>query len=169
MKLFIAFLIIPTFAICDSFPSFNSLKYEEVNLRHYPEKDDPNLKTIKFKLTERGMPVKILRDYNAGGNITEWYQVELFNGITGWVYHNQLSKKRKLLLKEDKNLYLFSSSKEGSFKTQIKAKIISPKIVSLIKIKNNMAKIEINQKKKTTQGWILLDNSIWGLSKEEQN
>ena len=56
-------------------------------------------------LTERGMPVKVLRNFNAGGNITEWYQVELFNGITGWIYHNQLSKKRKLLLKEDKNLY----------------------------------------------------------------
>jgi|TARA_B110000503_G_scaffold26285_1_gene41471 SH3-like domain-containing protein len=169
MKLILLFLLFPIGALTESFPVFNSLKYEEVNLRHYPEKDDPNLKTIKFMLTERGMPVKILRDYNAGGNITEWYQVELFNGITGWIYHNQLSKKRKLLLKEDKNLYLFNSFKEGFFKTRIKSKIISPKIVSLMKIKNNMAKIEISQNQKTSQGWILLDNSIWGLSEEELN
>ena len=38
-----------------------------------------------------------------------------------------------------------------------------------MKIKNNMAKIEISQNQKTSQGWILLDNSIWGLSEEELN
>ena len=75
MKLILLFLLFPIGALTESFPVFNSLKYEEVNLRHYPEKDDPNLKTIKFILTERGMPVKVLRNFNAGGNITEWYQV----------------------------------------------------------------------------------------------
>jgi len=168
MKFVIVLLLIPVFAFCEKFPSFNSLKYNEINLRHYPEKDDPDLKTIKFVLTERGMPVKIIRDYNAGGDIIEWYQVELFNGITGWIYHNQLSKKRRLLLKEDKNLYLFSSYEKEKFKTRIKSKILSPKIVSLIKIKDNMAKVEISENQKITQGWILLDSSVWGLLEEER-
>jgi len=53
-------------------------------------------------LTERGMPVKVLRNFNAGGNITEWYQVELFNGITGWIYHNQLSKNANYFLRKIK-------------------------------------------------------------------
>ena len=97
MKLILVFLLIPTLSLCESFPIFNSLKYNEVNLRHYPEKDDPHLKTIKFVLTEKGMPVKVIRDYNAGGNIVEWYQVELFNGITGWIYHNQLSQHHLLV------------------------------------------------------------------------
>ena len=169
MKLILVFLLIPTLALCETFPTFNSLKYKEVNLRHYPEKDDPNLKTIKFVLTEKGMPVKVIRDFNAGGNITEWYQVELFNGITGWIYHNQLSQKRTLLLRKNTNLYLFNSNKEGSLITKIKAKIISPKTVSLIKIRDKMAKVEFNHNEKIKSGWIVLEDNIWGLLKEEKD
>ncbi len=169
MKLILIFILIPTLSLGEIFPTFNSLKYKEVNLRHYPELHDPNLKTIKFTLRQAGMPVKVLRDYNAGGPIVEWYQVELFNGITGWIYHTQLSQKQKLLLKKDKNLYLFNSHIKKSFKTQVKAKIIAPKIISLIKIKNNMAKVEVNHNGKAIKGWVLLDKSIWGLLEEDKN
>ncbi len=167
MKLILLLFLLPAISLCEVFPKFKSLKYKEVNLRHYPELLDPNLKTIKFTLTQVGMPVKVLRDYNAGGNIIEWYQVELFNGITGWIFHTQLSKKRRLLLKKDKNLYLFNSYKKESFKTRIKAEIIAPKIISLIKIKNNMAKVEVNHNGKTIKGWVILDKSIWGLLAED--
>lgn len=169
MKLILVFLLIPTLTLCESFPIFNSLKYNEVNLRHYPEKDDPHLKTIKFVLTEKGMPVKVIRDYNAGGNIVEWYQVELFNGITGWIYHNQLSQKRRLLLRENTNLYLFNSYQEGSLRTKVKAKILSPKIITLITIKGKMAKVEFSHNDKIKSGWIILEDSIWGLLDKERN
>tara|TARA_B110001450_G_scaffold147758_1_gene138154 strand:- start:2370 stop:2879 length:510 start_codon:yes stop_codon:yes gene_type:complete len=169
MKLILVFLLIPTLSLCESFPIFNSLKYDEVNLRHYPEKDDPYLKTIKFVLTEKGMPVKVTRDYNAGGNIVEWYQVELFNGITGWIYHTQLSQKRRLLLRENTNLYLFNSYKKGSLRTKIKAKIISPQIITLIEIKGKMAKVEFSHNDKFKTGWIILEDSIWGLLDKERN
>ena len=169
MKLILVFLLIPTLSLCESFPIFNSLKYNEVNLRHYPEKDDPHLKTIKFVLTEKGMPVKVIRDYNAGGNIVEWYQVELFNGITGWIYHTQLSQKRRLLLRENTNLYLFNSYKKGSLRTKIKAKIISPQIITLIEIKGIMAKVEFSHNDKFKTGWIILEDSIWGLLDKEKN
>ena len=169
MKLILVFLLIPSLALCETFPTFNSLKYKEVNLRHYPEKDDPNLKTIKLVLTERGMPVKVIRDYNAGGSVIEWYQVQLFNGITGWIYHNQLSQKRRLLLRENTDLYLFNSYKKGSLRTKIKAKIISPKIISLVKIQGNMAKVEFSHSDKIKSGWIILEENIWGLLEEERN
>lgn len=166
-KICLLLLILPIFSIANEVPRFESLKFNEVNLRHYPEKDDPHLKTIKFKLTQQGMPVKVIREYNAGGKITEWRQVELFNGITGWVYHTQLSRQRTLLLKKDKDLYLFNSANQNSFKTKVKAKILSPKVVILDKIKNDMAKIQINNQGKTEVGWIILDNSIWGLKENE--
>ena len=68
-----------------------------------------------------------------------------------------------------KNLYLFNSFQKESFKTKIKAKILSPKIVKLEKLKNNMAKIQLNHDEKLISGWIIIDESVWGLFDEEIN
>lgn len=160
-------LFLPGLAFSKEDFDFKSLKNIKSNLRHYPEKDDPNLKTIKFVLTQIHMPIKIIGEFNSGGPLVEWYNVELFNGVTGWLYHNQISKNRTLLLKKNKNLYLFNSFNPNSLMTQIKAKIISPKIVILEKIKNNMAKISFSNKGKNSSGWILLDDSIWGVPQLE--
>ena len=172
MNIFLIGIFIITFPLvvaAEKFPVFESLKFNEVNLRHYPEKDDPYLKTIKFKLTKKNMPVKVLGEFNSGGKIVEWRHVELFNGIEGWIYHTQLSEQRTLLLKKDKNLYLFNSFQKESFKTKIKAKIFSPEIVKLEKLKNNMAKIQLNHDEKLISGWIIIDESVWGLFDEEIN
>ena len=48
-------------------------------------------------------------------------------------------------------------------KTKVKAKIISPKIITLIKIDGKMAKVEFSHNDKIKSGWIVLEGSIWGL------
>ena len=63
----------------------------------------------------------------------------------------------------------FNSYQEGSLRTKVKAKILSPKIITLITIKGKMAKVEFSHNDKIKSGWIILEDSIWGLLDKERN
>ena len=98
IRLFI-FILIPYFAFADKHvPYYKSLSKSESWLRHYPDLRDFKEQTEKFFLTHKGMPVKVIEEYQSvGNNYIDWYRIELFNGIKGWIYHNQLTRKRTLL------------------------------------------------------------------------
>ncbi len=170
IRLILFFLIIPLIAYSDKhIPYYKSLAHDESWLRHYPENQDLSNQTEKFLLTEENMPVKVIEEFqNSWSDYTDWFRIELFNGIQGWIAHNQLSKKRTLLLLEDTKLYAFKSYDPESPFTIQKGLILAPKIVNLLEVDEEMLKISIPEGKKSPiKGWIPLDERVWGVSNTE--
>ena len=95
--------------------------------------------------------------------------MQLFNGIQGWMYHSQLSRSRTLLIKEDTEMFAWSSMDPDAWLTIQKGLIQAPKIVKLLSIEGSMAKISISTGKKSEEkAWIALDERVWGADKDEQ-
>ena len=118
-----------------------SLSKSESWLRHYPDLRDFKEQTEKFFLTHKGMPVKVIEEYQSvGNNYIDWYRIELFNGIKGWIYHNQLTRKRTLLVLEDTELYALNSYDPDSWLTILKGEILAPKTVDLLEVTPEMLK-----------------------------
>tara|TARA_B100000965_G_scaffold179072_1_gene149387 strand:+ start:2914 stop:3444 length:531 start_codon:yes stop_codon:yes gene_type:complete len=162
---FIIFLLLPFLSLADSYVHYyKSLSQNESWLRHYPNLQDFKEQTEKFFLTEKGMPVKVIEKHQSkGSDYIDWYRIELFNGIQGWIYHSQLSSKRSLLILEDTELYALKSTDPNSFFTIQKGKIISPKIVNLLETTSSMFKISISLgKRNEIKGWIPRDERVWG-------
>ena len=170
IRLILFLLIFPLIAYSDKhIPYYKSLAHDESWLRHYPENQDLSKQTEKFLLTEENMPVKIIEEFqNSWSSYTDWYRIELFNGIQGWIAHNQLSKKRTLLVLEDTELYALKSYDPESIMTIQKGLILAPKIVNLLEINETMVKISIPEGKKSSiKGWIPIDKRLWGVSNTE--
>ncbi len=163
LLLFLFFLPFSIFAN-SHIPYYKSLSNNESWLRHYPDLKDFKEQTEKFYLTHRGMPVRVIEEHQSqGSNYIDWYRIELFNGIKGWIYHNQLSRKRTLLVLEDTELYALSSMDPDSFFTIQKGEIKSPKTVNLLEVKQSMFKISISlDKRSEIKGWIPRDHRVWG-------
>ncbi len=67
-------------------PRYASLRDNKVNMRVGPGAKYP----IKWELTRKHMPVKIVREFET------WRKIELFDGDTvGWVHKNLLSSKKR--------------------------------------------------------------------------
>ncbi|TVQ83755.1 MAG: hypothetical protein EA357_04845 [Micavibrio sp.] len=64
------------------------LRDNAVNLRSGPGQRYP----VRWVLRRAGMPVKIIRDFDV------WRQIELFDGETGWVHVNLLSRGKNALV-----------------------------------------------------------------------
>lgn len=62
-------------------PRFESLRYDEVNLRRGASAKHP----IAVVYNRKGLPVEILREYR------EWRRVRDHEGTTGWIKRTQLS------------------------------------------------------------------------------
>ena len=158
-------LIFPFSILADShLPYYKSLSKNESWLRHYPDLLDFKEQTEKFFLTHKGMPVKVIEEYQSvGNNYIDWYRIELFNGIKGWIYHNQLTRKRTLLVLEDTDIYALSSYDPDSFLTILKGEILAPKTVDLLEVTPEMFKVSISiSDRKEIKGWIPRDDRIWG-------
>ena len=167
IRLLLFFLILPLTAYPDKHvPYYKSLAHDESWLRHYPENQDLSKQTEKFLLTEENMPVKVIEEFqNSWSDYIDWYRIELFNGIQGWIAHNQLSKKRTILVLEDTELYALKSDDPESFMTIQKGYILAPKILDLLEVNETMVKIRITQGKNSSiKGWIPNDKRIWGIS-----
>jgi SH3-like domain-containing protein len=165
LKFILVFLLIPQFVFADKHvPYYKSLSKTESWLRHYPDLRDFKEQTEKFFLTHKGMPVKVIKEYQSvGNNYIDWYRIELFNGIKGWIYHSQLTQKRTLLILEDTELYALNSYDPDSLLTIQKGKILGPKTVDLLEVTPEMFKVSINiNDRKEIKGWIPRDNRIWG-------
>ena len=169
-RLVLLFLVLPLTAYSDKhIPYYKSLAHDESWLRHYPENQDLKKQTEKFLLTEENMPVKVIEEFrNSWSSYTDWYRIELFNGIQGWIAHNQLSKKRTLLILEDIELYALKSYDPESWMTIQKGVILAPKIVNLLEVKETMVKVSIPEGNKSSiKGWIPIDDRLWGVSDKE--
>ena len=165
IKFILVFLLIPQFIFADKHvPYYKSLSKTESWLRHYPDLRDFKEQTEKFFLTQKGMPVKVIEEHQSvGTNFIDWYRIELFNGIQGWIFQNQLTSKRTLLVLEDTELYAWSSNDPNSWMTIVKGEIQAPKIIDLLEVKDDMLKVNIKiSDRKEIKGWISRDQRIWG-------
>lgn len=79
------------------------------------------------------------------------------------VYHNQLTRKRTLLILEDTELYALNSSDPDSWLTIQKGEILAPKTVDLLEVTPEMFKVSIYiSERKEIKGWIPRDHRVWG-------
>jgi len=172
IKFILIFLLIPKFIFADKHvPYYKSLSKTESWLRHYPDLRDFKEQTEKFFLTQKGMPVKVIQEHQSvGTNFIDWYRIELFNGIQGWIFHNQLTSKRTLLVLEDTELFAWSSDDPSSWMTIVKGEIQAPKIIDLLEVKDDMLKVNIKiSDRKEIKGWISRDQRIWGDDLREED
>ena len=129
---YLILILFPLASLADShIPYYKSLSKNESWLRHYPDIQDFKEQTEKFFLTQKGMAVKVIEEHQSiGSKYIDWYRIELFNGIQGWIYHTQLTRKRSLLILKDTELYALKSTNPNSLFTIQKGEILSPKIVN---------------------------------------
>lgn len=172
IKFILIFLLIPQFIFADKHvPYYESLSKTESWLRHYPDLRDFKEQTEKFFLTQKGMPVKVIQEHQSvGTNFIDWYRIELFNGIQGWIFHTQLTSKRTLMVLEDTELFAWSSDDPSSWMTIVKGEIQAPKIIDLLEVKDDMFKVNIKiSDRKEIKGWISRDQRIWGDDLREED
>ena len=172
IKFILIFLLIPQFIFADKHvPYYESLSKTESWLRHYPDRRDFKEQTEKFFLTQKGMPVKVIQEHQSvGTNFIDWYRIELFNGIQGWIFHTQLTSKRTLMVLEDTELFAWSSDDPNSWMTIVKGEIQAPKIIDLLEVKDDMFKVNIKiSYRKEIKGWISRDQRIWGDDLREED
>ena len=160
----------PLASLADShIPYYKSLSKNESWLRHYPDIQDFKEQTEKFFLTQKGMPIKVIEEHQSeGSKYIDWFRVQLFNNIQGWIHHTQLSRKRTLLVLKDTELYALKSTNPNSLFTIQKGEILSPKIVNLLEVTPSMFKISIlSGKRNEIKGWIPRDERVWGDNAKE--
>ena len=165
IKFLLILIIFPQVLFADKHvPYFKSLSKSESWLRHYPDLKDFKEQTEKFFLTHKGLPVKVIDEHQStGSTYIDWYRIELFNGVQGWIYHNQLTRKRTLLVLEDIELYATNSYDPKSWFTIQKGIIKSPKTVNLLEVTPTMYKVSISMnRREEINGWIPRDDRVWG-------
>lgn len=126
----------------DYFASFRS---NETNVRAGPGSQYP----IKFTIKLRGFPVKVISEYD------NWAEVKDYQGDTGWVNQNLLTKKRMILVTTAKsfiNLYNKPSSKSKTL-----LRLENHVVADFIKCNPEYCGIKIEGKK----GWVD-KKEIWG-------
>ena len=146
--------------------SWASLKYNKTYLRTGPSKDNKVIWVYKRK----GLPLKILRKKN------EWNEVLLPSSQKGWINSSQISKKRNVIIQNNKSLSDMALSKQKQITvTEKNSKIIAyvqeGVIATLNKCKEDLCKIELKVKKEKyffknsykLSGYIEKD-FIWGVN-----
>ena len=166
--LFVFFLIINNQAAHanKNSSSWASLKYNKTYLRTGPSKDNKVIWVYKRK----GLPLKILRKKN------EWNEVLLPSGQKGWINSSQISKKRNVIIQNNKSLSDMALSKQKQITVKDKnsktiAYVQEGVIASLNKCKEDLCEIELKVKKEKyffknsykLSGYIKKD-LIWGVN-----
>ena len=120
------------------------LKYDKVNVRYGPNKDDQ----IKFVYKKKNLPLKIIDKKENFRKIID------HKNNSGWIHISQLKSVKSLIVLEDKIIF-----KKNSLYSRPLVKIKKGRLVLVKKCKLNWCKIETNQ----FTGWIETKN-VWGLN-----
>lgn len=124
-------------------PDFASIKIEEINIRSGPGKSYP----IKYVYKKRGMPVKLLKEYD------NWYQIEDFEGDFGWATKSYISTNFKtIIVTRDDVVY----SRPRTSSTPI-FRVEKNVVMNVLKCKADFCKVSVNNRR----GWIN-KGSVWG-------
>ncbi len=124
---------------------FASLRSGETNIRSGPGQNYP----IKFTFKIKAIPMKVISEYD------NWNEVRDYQGQTGWVSQNLLTKKRTLMVRiSEPSVNMYNKS---SAKSKIIFKLENNVIGDYLGCSNNWCQIKINGKK----GWVEKSH-LWG-------
>ncbi len=117
---------------------FVSLRSSKTNVRSGPSTIYP----VKFTYKLRSIPLTVINEYD------NWNEIRDYEGQTGWISKNLLSKNRTLMIRTNKkNISMHSKQNE---KSRIIYKLENNVIGNFIKCSKEWCKIEINDK----LGWV---------------
>ena len=119
------------------------LKYNEVNVRYGPSKDDQ----IKFIYKKKYLPLKVIDKKENFRKIIDHKN----NG--GWIHISQLKSPKSLVILENKVLF-----KKDSYYSKPLARIEKGVLVLVKKCKQNWCKVKTNN----YTGWLNTQN-VWGI------
>lgn len=131
----------------DYFASFRS---NETNVRAGPGPQYP----IKFTFKLRGIPVKVINEYD------NWSEIKDYDGETGWVNQNLLTKKRTIMVKTAKTFINLHSAETE--KARVILRLENHVIADFIKCSGDWCGIKIEGKK----GWVSR-LEIWGVDEKD--
>ncbi|MCE3254728.1 MAG: SH3-like protein [Rickettsiaceae bacterium] len=129
---------------------FASFRSNETNVRAGPGSQYP-IKHI-FKL--HGLPVKVISEYD------NWSEVKDYDGDTGWVNQNLITKKRTLLVRTTKSfINVYAKPTE---KSKILLRLENNVVGDFIKCNLEYCGIKVAGKK----GWVS-KKEIWGVDEND--
>ncbi len=117
---------------------FASLRSKETNVRAGPAGEYP----IKFSFKVKGVPVLVI------GRYENWSEIEDYDGQSGWVNQNLLTKKRTLMVRTTQpfiNMYAKSNRK-----SRILFRLENNVIGDYIECDDIWCRLKVNNKK----GWV---------------
>ena len=123
---------------------FLMLKYNKVNVRYGPNKDDQ----IKFVYKKKYLPLKVIDKKENFRKIID------HKNNNGWIHISQLKSPKSLIMMENKTLF-----KKNSIFSKPIIKLEKGKLVLIKKCKENWCKIKTNK----ITGWLRTDN-VWGIN-----
>ncbi len=117
---------------------FSSLRSAETNVRAGPGQNYP----IKFTFKAKAVPVRVINEYD------NWCEIEDYEGQSGWVSQNLLTKKRMLLVRTSKAFIdMYSKNNE---KSRVIFHLENNVTGEYLKCVDNWCAIKVNDKK----GWV---------------
>ncbi len=123
---------------------FLMLKYNKVNVRFGPSRDDQ----IKFIYSKKNLPLKVIDKKENFRKILDHKK------NSGWIHISQLKSVKSLIVLEDKIIY-----KKNTLYSKPIAKLEKGKLVLIKKCKLNWCKVNANQ----FTGWLNTEN-VWGIN-----
>ena len=123
---------------------FLMLKYNKVNVRYGPNKDDQ----IKFVYKKKYLPLKVIDKKENFRKIID------HKNNNGWIHISQLKSPKSLIVMENKTLF-----KKNSIFSKPIIKLEKGKLVLIKKCKESWCKIKTNK----ITGWLRTEN-VWGVN-----
>ena len=123
---------------------FLMLKYNKVNVRYGPNKDDQ----IKFVYRKKYLPLKVIDKKENFRKVID------HKNNNGWIHISQLKSPKSLIVMENKTLF-----KKNSIFSKPIIKLEKGKLVLIKKCKENWCKIKTNK----ITGWLRTEN-VWGIN-----
>lgn len=123
---------------------FLMLKYNKVNVRYGPNKDDQ----IKFVYKKKYLPLKVIDRKENFRKIID------HKNNNGWIHISQLKSPKSLIVMENKTLF-----KKNSIFSKPIIKLEKGKLVLIKKCRENWCKIKTNK----ITGWLRTEN-VWGIN-----
>lgn len=123
---------------------FLMLKYNKVNVRYGPNKDDQ----IKFVYKKKYLPLKVIDKKENFRKIID------HKNNNGWIHISQLKPSKSLIIMDNKTLF-----KKNSIFSKPIIKLEKGKLVLIKKCKENWCKIKTNK----ITGWLRTEN-VWGIN-----
>jgi SH3-like domain-containing protein len=129
---------------------FVSLRSNETNARSGPGLSYP----IKFTFKLRSLPIQVISEYD------NWSEIKDYNGDTGWIDQNLLTKKREAMIRTAKSFVNFYS--QPTEKSRILLRLENNVIGSFIRCEKNWCGIKVDGEK----GWVKREE-LWGVDKND--